>query len=239
MSSFSDISRMNLADLDRKGPEAEFNEEKEMDLEPVTEDIPEETTEVEVEDEEEESAEIKAALEAAIMEEEGIPMKMAEPIGTFYRVDAEVEESDLREFLFRHVYAQPITLIASVLCIVYLLYALFINHDGMMYGGLAVFAMDVGYPASLWFRAKATKKTGPYQNVFHYMFDEYGLHLELGKDAVDVEWKRIFKIKFHKNVVIIYTGQANAFIVPVRAMGAQKDEICAFIKDHSRQIVLG
>ena len=43
-------------------------------------------------------------------------------------------------------------------------------------------------------RAKNAKKLNPiYNEEFHYMFDEWGLHLELGDDAIDVEWKKITK----------------------------------------------
>ena len=70
---------------------------------------------------------------------------------------------------------------------------------------------------------------------FHYMFDEWRLHLELGDDAIDVEWKKVTKLIFYKSVAVIYTGKNNAFLIPSAAMGTQREEIMNFIKEMKKR----
>ena len=63
------------------------------------------------------------------------------------------------------------------------------------------------------------------------MLDEWGLHLEIEDDAIDVEWKKVTKMIFYKSVAVIYTGKNNAFLIPSTAMGARREEIMSFIEE--------
>ena len=62
------------------------------------------------------------------------------------------------------------------------------------------------------------------------MIDEWGVHLELGTEAVDIEWKRIQKCVFLKSVTVLYTNKINAHLIPTSGMGARTEQINQFIK---------
>lgn len=227
MAGFGEISRMNLADIEKKFPE-----------------MPEETGEEALSPElalEEEALLEELAGEEDTDEEEGEkeeippePKKMAAPSGEHYFVDTEIEEADLRSFMYKHTYSQPLILICSVLVLVLAAYSFVKGSWNRLYCVFAVVIMDVIYPYSIGSRAKTAKKNvEAYQHTFHYMIDEVGVHLELALDAVDVDWKYVGKTRFLNDQVVLYTGKSNAFLIPYRAMGANKDAICNMIRKNT------
>ena len=213
MKNFEKISKMNLADLDR--PEGIIEEESIQDA-----DLCVEKTAQNPEDGERSETIVTENVQE--QPEELAKKEMMEPQGRHFRVDANVTEKELKAFLFGHTYRQPLMIIVTILAIVWPL-AVLIKKQG-----------SVPFTTNL--RAKNAKKLNPiYNEEFHYMFDEWGLHLELGDDAIDVEWKKVTKLIFYKSVAVIYTGKNNAFLIPSAAMGTQREEIMNFIKEMKKR----
>ncbi|MCI6857701.1 MAG: hypothetical protein MR867_00200 [Eubacterium sp.] len=209
MDSFEKISKMNLADLDSPKPQEEQTAEEEIRGE-----------EIEVEETKEEPAG---------------PKKMREPEGKHYFIDAEVTREELTSFLFGHTYRQPLVLLASILSVVWFVGSI-IKQQSMVLPTICALMILVWLPFSTYLKGKNAKKLNPaYQSVFHYMIDEWGLHLELMEDAVDVEWRKVTKLLFMKKVAVLYTGKNNAFLIPSAAMGEKRQEIMGFIEEHCRK----
>lgn len=226
MNSFEKISKMNLADLDRPNGEKEDWE----DVQTTEEDNQSQPVTVgEVEDG-------KVSLEEAEKIQPEIKKQMREPEGEHYFVDAKVTEKEIIAFLFAHTYRQPLMLIAMIIAVVWPI-TIIVRRQTNMYMAiiLAIFILLV-LPFSTWNRGKKMAKDNPtYQDTFHYMVDEWGLHLELEKDCVDVEWNRVKKLIFLKSVTILYTGKVSAFLIPTVAMDGQTEQINAFIKKMKRK----
>ena len=215
MAGFEEISKMKLSEL---------GEEKDTEKENDTE----ETALAETTQEEEEQEEKEAASE----KEAGETKKMAEPQGRYYRIDAKITEKVMSAFMFGHNYRQPLMIIATIIGVVWPVFMVIQNNTNLWVAAVVMFLFVIALPLNTWNKARMGVRKNPvYQQTFHYMVDDWGLHLELGEDAIDVEWKRIYKTMFLKSSVVLYTGKVNAYLIPTEDMGDKKEEIISFIKE--------
>ena len=113
---------------------------------------------------------------------------MRQPEGEHYYMDARITEKELLAFLFGHNYRQPVMLIAIAIAVIWPV-MIIVRGDQNMYLAIALAAIVLlALPLSNWTRGKREAKTNPsYQQTFHYMVDEWGLHLELGDRCIDLE----------------------------------------------------
>lgn len=248
MKSFEEISKMNLADLDR--PDGVSEEDESVQDAAGQEDAQnaenvQSTEEIQGADgnadrtEKAEGLEAKETAEESeeqIQPEELAKKEMMEPQGKYFRVDAEITQQELTAFLFGHTYRQPLMILVTILAIAWPVAVLVKKQGSITMPLICSLFILIWIPLTTYLRAKNAKKLNTaYQHTFHYMFDEWGLHLELGDDAIDVEWKKVTKMIFYKSVAVIYTGKNNAFLIPSAAMGAQRQEIISFIEEMKKR----
>ena len=231
MKSFEEISRMNLADLDRPDTISE-----------ETESLHKEADGVDGETGDTENAEEAAdSLKESVSEGEPAGEELAKkeimgPQGQHFFVNAKISQQELNAFLFGHTYRQPLMILVTVLAIAWPLAVLIKKQGNIAMPLICSLFILIWIPFTTYLRAKNAKKLNPiYNEEFHYMFDEWGLHLELGDDAIDVEWKKVTKLIFYKSVAVIYTGKNNAFLIPSAAMGTQREEIMRFIGEMKKR----
>lgn len=216
MSGFNEISRMNLADLDRPDSLKEL----------VEDEILEEAEETVAEDGEEKVSLVKEETE----KKSDLPEF---PIGKHYRADANMSAKLLREFLFRHSYSQPIMIVITLVGIAMAGYGVYGMINGVEKTGMYALAgalIVVGYPLSYLTKGNAMMKSNPaFSHTFHYLFDEWGLHIDVQDQCIDVQWRYVSKVARYGNIAVIYTGKNNGYVLPYADLGSQKDEILAFI----------
>lgn len=251
MKSFEEISKMNLADLDR--PDG-ISEEDESVQDAVGQEDAQNAENVQsteviqgadgTADRAEKAEESKESDEKVTVEESGeqeqpeelAKKEMMEPQGKHFRIDAEITQQELTAFLFGHTYRQPLMILVTVLAIAWPIAVLVKKQGNIAMPLICSLFILIWIPFTTYLRAKNAKKLNTaYQHTFHYMLDEWGLHLELGDDAIDVEWKKVTKMIFYKSVAVIYTGKNNAFLIPSAAMGAQRQEIISFIEEMKKR----
>lgn len=227
MKSFEEISKMNLADFDR--PDGVGEEELETAGDSSIGDA--QKTEAGG-NEEGTSADVLAETSGNEEAEELEKKVMMEPQGKHYRIDADITQSALNTFLFGHTYRQPLMILVTVLAIAWPIAVIVKKQGNIAMPLICSLFILIWIPFTTYLRAKNAKKLNPiYEQTFHYMLDEWGLHLELAEDAIDVEWKKVTKMIFYKSVAVIYTGKNNAFLIPTEAMGAQRGDILSFIEE--------
>lgn len=237
MKSFEEISKMNLAELDR--PDGAGEEELETETTGVAGDS---SVRSEVEatgnagaDDSETSEDMMAESsdsEDAKPAEELEKKVMMEPQGKHFFIDAEITQQELNTFLFGHTYRQPLMILVTILAIAWPIAVIVKGQSNIAMPVICSLFILIWIPFTTYLRAKNAKKLNPlYEKPFHYMLDEWGLHLEIEDDAIDVEWKKVTKMIFYKSVAVIYTGKNNAFLIPSAAMGARKEEIMSFIEE--------
>ena len=257
MSRLQDISKMNLADLDRPGQTGR-EEDQAVDREEVSgQEIRygEETSGWDSQGQKESDGNrpeggqaegeesvpagsgdlSQAGPESASGDkveagkEDKAPKKMMEPQGQHYYVDAELSENDLVSFMLNHSYRQPLMIFVTIIGIIWPIMAWY-RGQSMVIPIIGAACILILMPGTTYLQGKKAKKTMKiYQEVFHYMFDEWGMHLEVSGEAIDVEWKRVIKVLSLKSLLVLYTGKNNAFLVPVKDMGPREEEIKAFI----------
>ena len=156
------------------------------------------------------------------------------PVGRHYVIDAKITEQELRNFRLAHEYRRPTILLVNAVAIFFIIYSALSGVKGMNLGltiGLGILII-LYYPFIIATKTKGIKNNSKvFQQVFHYMLDEEGLHLKVDKESVDVEWKYVRKLMVLKSSLVVYTGKANAWIIPTKDMGDQKDEITAFLQE--------
>lgn len=156
------------------------------------------------------------------------------PVGRHYKIDAEITEQELRNFRLAHEYRRPTILLVNAMAVFFIIYSALTRVGGMNMGitiGLGILII-LYYPFIIATKTKGIKNNSKvFQQVFHYMLDEEGLHLKVDKEAVDVEWKYVRKLMVLKSSLVVYTGKNNAWIIPTKDMGDQKDEIIAFLQE--------
>ena len=227
MKSFEEISKMNLADFDR--PDGVGEEELETAGDSSISDAQKAEA---AGNEEGTSADVLAETSSNEEAEELEKKVMMEPQGKHYRIDADITQSALNTFLFGHTYRQPLMILVTVLAIAWPIAVIVKKQGNIAMPLICSLFILIWIPFTTYLRAKNAKKLNPiYEQTFHYMLDEWGLHLELAEDAIDVEWKKVTKMIFYKSVAVIYTGKNNAFLIPTEAMGAQRGDILSFIEE--------
>lgn len=220
MSSFDKIKDVNLAELDSVHGDSQ----------------PEETADqIQEEQEAQPSQELTEEVAADQEEKTEEAQKMMEPQGRHYYIDAEFTDKHMISFVVNHTYRSPFMIIMTIIGIIFPIYAM-INGNGNRIFNIACLLIFAAFiPYSTYMRGKSSKSANPaYQEVFHYMVDEWGLHLEINKDAVDVSWDRIIRMVWLKEIVVLYTGKNNAFLIPYECMGSQQDEIKDFIRNKGK-----
>lgn len=223
MKSFEEISKMNLAELDRPEGAPEEDAQNTDVIQHVEESV--------------DTAENTESVQESNSEEQEEPEELAkkemmEPQGKNFRIDAEVTQQELTTFLFGHTYRQPLMILVTILAIAWPITILVRRQGSITMPLICSLFILIWIPLTTYLRAKnATKLNTAYQHTFHYMLDEWGLHLELGDEAIDVEWKKVTKVIFYKSVAVIYTGKNNAFLIPSAAMGERRAEILSFIEE--------
>lgn len=209
MEGFDKIKNIKLSDLDEDNTlEDQLQPEKKKDKTPEEADLSEKSAE---ENQEERT-----------------------PVGRHYVIDAEITEQELRNFRLAHEYRRPTILLVNAVAIFFIIYSALSGVKGMNLGltiGLGILII-LYYPFIIATKTKGIKNNSKvFQQVFHYMLDEEGLHLKVDKESVDVEWKYVRKLMVLKSSLVVYTGKANAWIIPTKDMGDQKDEITAFLQE--------
>ena len=237
MKSFEEISKMNLAELDR--PDGAGEEELETETTGAAGDS---SVRSEVEATGNAGADDSETSEYMMVEssdsEDAKPAEelekkvMMEPQGKHFFIDAEITQQELNTFLFGHTYRQPLMILVTILAIAWPIAVIVKGQSNIAMPLICSLFILIWIPFTTYLRAKNAKKLNPlYEKPFHYMLDEWGLHLEIEDDAIDVEWKKVTKMIFYKSVAVIYTGKNNAFLIPSAAMGARKEEIMSFIEE--------
>ena len=75
-------------------------------------------------------------------------------------------------------------------------------------------------PVTLWLRAKQSIKASPVlSQSLHYCVDEEGFTVTQGEASGVLGWKQIYKMVATKQLVLVYSGRLNAYIIPREQLG--------------------
>ena len=185
MKSFEEISKMNLAELDR--PDGAGEEELETETTGAAGDSSVrsevETTGNAGADDSETSEYMMAESsdsEDAKPAEELEKKVMMEPQGKHFFIDAEITQQELNTFLFGHTYRQPLMILVTILAIAWPIAVIVKGQSNIAMPVICSLFILIWIPFTTYLRAKNAKKLNPlYEKPFHYMLDEWGLHLEI------------------------------------------------------------
>ena len=156
--------------------------------------------------------------------------KMDDPTGEHYHIEATIGKPEMTEFVRVHMMRAPGVLGIMALGVILPLYSFAAQRERMWMAFIFMFVLTFVYP--IWQYKKIVDqnmKNPVYQNVFHYMVDEKGFHLEAGLRAVNVDWKDFSKKRVLKKSYVFYTGKTNAYIFPKKDLGDSEEQIISFM----------
>ena len=157
--------------------------------------------------------------------------RMADPSGEHYSFDATIEKPELADFVRNHMTHSAAVIAIIVMGFVLPVYSYFVQRDKIYLALIFCLVLSFVYPVWQYKKIVDQNLKNPiYQNVFHYMVDEKGFHLEAGLRAIDLDWKEFSRLKELKSSYILYTGKKNAYIFPKKDLGANEERIMSFVR---------
>ena len=151
-----------------------------------------------------------------------------------YTFDVTMEPDTMRRFLLRHSYG-ILGLLISLAALVYLVVRWngLAGQERILIGALAS-VFTVVNPLLLCLRAGKQVKNNPYyEKPITYKMAEEGIITSQGEEQVITPWKDIRRVVVMRKAAAVYTSSIHAFLFPFASMGDQKDEIIAYIKEHT------
>lgn len=95
----------------------------------------------------------------------------------------------------------------------------------IVYAVLAAICL-IGNPLVLMMKARKQLRTNPsYKAPITYEIDLAGITVSQGEQQELIQWKNIFRIRYSKNMVAVYTSPYHAFVLPNSELGNDKEII--------------
>ena len=131
-----------------------------------------------------------------------------------YTFDVTMEPDTMRRFLLRHSYGRPTGILGLLISLAALVY-LVVRWNGL--AGQERILLGAPY----------------YEKPITYKMAEEGILTSQGEEQVITPWKDIRRVVVMRKAAAVYTSSIHAFLFPFASMGDQKDEIIAYIKEHT------
>lgn len=144
--------------------------------------------------------------------------------------DIKITDKDMYRFNLYHAYTgfQGIfaTVIGIAVCAVAILTFGKVEVTYSMLYLLFGIIFLVYVPVSLKMRSKRQILTSPVlKETLHYRVDEAGIHVSVGEQSADLEWKMIYKMVSTKSNLLIYSSRINAYVIPRTQLGDKYEAV--------------
>lgn len=144
--------------------------------------------------------------------------------------DVKITHKDMYKFNLYHAYTGFHGIFGTIIGILVLIVAFVTRNSIELTYTMLYFLFGVLFlvytPVSLWGRCKRQMLLSPaLQETLHYSMDDDGIHVVIGEQSADLEWKMIYKIMSTKNYLLIYSTRIYAYIIPLNQLGNQYDAI--------------
>ena len=144
--------------------------------------------------------------------------------------DIKITDKDMYRFNMHHAYTGFQGIFATVIGILVLVVAFLTKGDvETLYTGLYILIgiiFLIYMPVSLWLRSKRQILVSPVlKETLHYSLDDAGIHVTVGEQTADLEWKMIYKMISTKSNLLIYSSRINAYVIPRVQLGEQYEAV--------------
>lgn len=142
------------------------------------------------------------------------------------QVDIQITDKDMYRFNMHHAYTGFQGIFATVVGILAIVASVATyGKVGTAYTVLyALFGVIflVYLPVSLKGRSKRQMLLTPtLREAMHYTFDYAGIHVAIGEQQADLEWKMVYRMVATKSQLLIYSTRVHAYILPLEQMREQ------------------
>lgn len=76
---------------------------------------------------------------------------------------------------------------------------------------------------------KARRQAAGITQDTRIVFDERGIHVTVGKEHSDLEWKSIKRVSQKPTLIVIFSDTTHGFILPNRILGAEREKFYQFV----------
>lgn len=140
--------------------------------------------------------------------------------------DIKITERDMYRFNMHHAYTGFQGIFATIVGIAVLIVAFVTAGDvetlyTVLYVVLGIVFL-VYTPFSLWLRSKRQFLVSPVlKETLHYSLDDAGIHVSVGGETADLEWKMVYKMISTRSNLLIYSTRVHAYVIPLSQLGDQ------------------
>ncbi len=129
-----------------------------------------------------------------------------------YEVDVHMNTSVLYDYMLRHTYTSPGGLIATIIGVFAILFAM--KNAGVLYL-IAGIVIILYLPWNLYLSAKRQVLTNEaFKKPLHYIFTKEGIYVSQGDQVEMQHWENMHQAVATGKSIIIYTSKVNASIFP-------------------------
>lgn len=138
-------------------------------------------------------------------------------------VTIQITDKDMYRFNMHHAYTGFQGIFATLVGIAVLAVAAVTwgKVDGAYTVLYAIFGVIflVYTPIALKMRSKRQMLLSPVlKEPMHYRFDEAGIHVAIGEQQADLEWKMVYRMLSTGRQLLIYSTRVNAYILPMEQL---------------------
>lgn len=145
-------------------------------------------------------------------------------------LDVKIEAGDLYDYMMAHTYNSSTGILGSCMGGVLVVMALTSRKWILLFCGMVLLLY---LPCSLYAKSKKQALTNPaFRSSLHYVLDENGITVELGKERQSQSWGNMYKAISTTKSIIVYTSPVNATIIPRRVLGENLSQCIEIISTH-------
>lgn len=144
--------------------------------------------------------------------------------------DIKITDKDMYKFNMYHAYTGFQGIFATVIGIIVLIVAVAtLGKVDTMYT-LLYFLFGIIFlvytPVNLWLRSKRQILMSPVlKETLRYSLDDTGVHVAVGEQTADLEWKMIYKMVSTKRNLLIYSTRVNAYVIPRQQLDGKYEAV--------------
>lgn len=144
--------------------------------------------------------------------------------------DVKMTSGIVYDYMLHHTYTAPSGLIGN--CAGGLAVVLYF-YNGNVLALAAGLILLLYTPWTLFLKSKQQMlQTASFQKPLHYQWNEEGIQISQGGEALLVEWEKLYKAVSTRQSIIVYTSKINAWIFPKKDLGEQLVEAIGMLSAH-------
>ena len=143
--------------------------------------------------------------------------------------DINITPGVLYDYMLSHMYRTPSGIIGAAVGALMIIAFCMTLKPPYLIVGIVIIAY---VPWTLFIKSRQQYLANPaYKNPLHFKMDDDGITVSQGESS-SISWADVYKAVSSPSSILIYTGKANAFMLPKKDLGDKKTAVIQMISTH-------